>query len=598
MKSDNSDQEPTEVEEAAVASKQAGDAVEAPKKSKQQDTQSFEDKVVDEIKHEEADELLKAKDDELAKAFEPETTRWQHFKRWLRDVWSEPKWRYSIIASTTLLLAALFVLPASRYFIFNTVGLRASATVQVTDDKTTQPVKNAVVTLAGQSGKTNADGEITLQHMKLGPTTLTVQKAAYSQVRQQITLGLGANKLGTKTLSAVGARLKFKVVDWLSKKPLPGAEAVLGDSSALADEEGLIELPVEADQEDAMEVSLQAERYTAKKVAASLADKNTKDVPLVVDYPEYFMSNRGGKFDLYRSTIEGANERVILASTGRETANGLELTIRGDRKYVALVSKRDNETNADGYQLETLTVIDSATDTAKKVTSSEDIYTVGWEGNRLIYVKIAAGASAANASRQRLMSYNLETGKDQELASSNYFVNALMLKGTVIYSPTDVYHGAKRGVFRIQVDGSSKQNIFDQDTWGFYRTDWDQISFQTNNNWYRFSLAKPTAEKLAQAISDPQSINYVDNNDHSQAAWFEQRDGKGTLLLRDTATKKDTVLKTQSGLQSVVGWAGDKHLVYRVVSPAETADYIISIDGGSAAKIKDVYNVAAGAPRY
>ena len=555
------------------------------------------DRAVDEIVHGESDQLLKAKDEELEHAFEPHKSRWERIRAWWGGVWAEPKYRYGILSGSISLIVVLMLIPVTRWGIMNTLGFRASASLKITDDKTTQPIKNAAVSLAGKSVKTDDNGIAKFDHLKLGPTQLKVKKTAYTELSQSIRVGLGSNILSDRSLSAVGARLKFNVSDWLSKMPVKKAEATIGDSSAFANDEGLIEIPV--DPTDAiLDVSISAEHYKASKLSTTLAETATKDVSLVTDYPNYFLSNRDGKFDLYRVDVDGLNEKQVLAGTGRESGSDMQLSMSPSHQYAALVSKRDNDKNTDGYLKDSLNIFDTKTDSARKITSSEDIYLVAWDANHLVYVKVAAGASAANKQRQRLMSYDLTTNQERELASSNYFVNAVAIKDYIYYMPSDAYAGSQRGIYRSRTDGSDKLAIYTDETWAVYRNDWDTLIFQTPKNWYRYVVNKSTPEKLDAAPSNTRNVVFADNSDHTKTVWLDERDGKGTLLIRSTSDKKDAILRQQSGLKSVVGWMGDKYVIYRVATPAETADYIISTDGGNPAKIKDVFNVDGIKPAY
>jgi hypothetical protein len=87
---------------------------------------------------------------------------------------------------------------------------------------------------------------------------------------------------------------------------------------------------------------------------------------------------------------------------------------------------------------------------------------------------------------------------------------------------------------------------------------------------------------------------YIDNASHKQSAWVDTRDGQGVLLVHDDVSGKDTVITSAVGLSYPVSWLNGTTLIYRVASPKETADHIISSDAGSGAaqKITDLTNVA------
>ncbi len=587
---------PSKDNPSSHASSAPGTSVKIEKPRTPANDDPFLDKAVDDIVHGESDQLLKAKDEELAHAFEPQKTRWQRLRQWIGDVWAIPKYRYTAIGSVIALLMVLFIFPITRWGIMNAVGFRASASLQVTDDKTTQPIKNATVTIRGKSAKTDENGTVKLEKLKLGPAQLTISKTAYTQVSQQIKLGLGSNDLAGRKLVAVGARLRFKVIDWLSKKPVSKAEATIGESSAFSNQDGIIELPIEP-TDAALAIKIGAEHYLVNSVDTSLSDTNTKDVSLVADYTNYFVSNRNGKFELYTVQADGKEEKLILAATGRENPSEMQLATNPEHTAAAFVSKRDNEKNKDGYQLDSLNVFDMTSNLAKKISSSERIYIIGWDKTRLLYVKVAAGASGSNPQRERLVSYDTATSQERELASSNFFVSTILIKDYVYFTPSDLSAGARKGVLRAKTDGTDRQTLFNENTWSVFRTDWDVLTIQAPNSWRKYTVNR-SIEKLDAAPANVRSINFVDNADSSKTAWFEERDGKGTLLIRNTGSKEDTVLRQQSGIASIVGWAGNKYIVYRVVSQTETADYIINIEGGEPAKIKDVYNVASLGQRY
>jgi hypothetical protein len=70
--------------------------------------------------------------------------------------------------------------------------------------------------------------------------------------------------------------------------------------------------------------------------------------------------------------------------------------------------------------------------------------------------------------------------------------------------------------------------------------------------------------------------------------WVDVRDGKGVLLSYRLDDKKEAAVKITSGLMDPVYWINDSQVVYRVTTSQETADYVVSLDGGEAQKIADV----------
>lgn len=556
------------------------------------------DSVVDDIERQESDELLKAKDEEIEKAFDPPKSKWQSFRKWCNDIWDEPKYRWSIIVGTVAFFLLVFLIPPTRYFVFNTIGFRGSLSIKVVDDKTEQPLKNVNVNIRGKSAKTDDSGTVKIEKIKLGTTKLEVDRVAYATIRQNITIGLGANDLGTKQMNGVGVRLLFRSIDWLSKNPVEKVEASVGESSAFSDSDGKIELVLEPSSNMSVDINFTAKNYLKKTATVNMDDKSEIETQMVVDYPHYFVSKRSGKYDLYKINMDRSDEKLILAGTGTEREQTLDLSSNNSHSYLAFVSQRENERNKDGYQMETLNLIKKSGDEVKKITNSEDVRLVGWTDKHLVYVKIAAGASGQNASRYRLISYELENGKELELASSNYFVDVVMINDAVYYVPSDFYRSAVRGLYRVKPDGSNKAAIVSEDTWSLFRTDVDQLTIQTPDKWYKYTIGETNPQPLTVAPNNPVSISFFENSDYSKSLWKDDRDGKGALLIRDMSNRKDNILVTKSGLDKALGWAGEKHVVFRVVNPTETADYIISSEAGEAIKIQDVVNVGSDNNSY
>ena len=78
--------------------------------------------------------------------------------------------------------------------------------------------------------------------------------------------------------------------------------------------------------------------------------------------------------------------------------------------------------------------------------------------------------------------------------------------------------------------------------------------------------------------------------DKKNSLWVDDRDGKSVLLSYDTLARTDKALKTQSGITTSVKWLSNNTVLYRVHTDQETADYVISTDGGDAKKVTDVTN--------
>ncbi|MDB5181958.1 MAG: hypothetical protein JWP13_721, partial [Candidatus Saccharibacteria bacterium] len=99
------------------------------------------DPLVDDIVAREGDELLEAQDAEIAKAFDnkPETFR-ERLKNFFAAWWQNKAARYLTLTVLALAIVMAGVVPGSRYFVLNTTGVRAGASLSVLDSTTDLPL--------------------------------------------------------------------------------------------------------------------------------------------------------------------------------------------------------------------------------------------------------------------------------------------------------------------------------------------------------------------------------------------------------------------------------------------------------------------------
>ncbi len=259
------------------------------------------------------------------------------------------------------------------------------------------------------------------------------------------------------------------------------------------------------------------------------------------------------------------------------------------RDIVAYVSSRDGDTNKDGFILDGLFVIDTRSAETYKVTRSEQLQLIGWSGNKLVYVAIIEGVSAGNSQRSKIVSYDLDTKERTELAASNYFNDVKLVGDTVYYAGSSyAVPRAQVKLFSIDPDGKNKKTIVDEQVWSIARTEYDTLLFNTESSaWYEQKIGGEPSKLDAQPAQQESKI-YTQNSSSSKAVWVDTRDGKGVLLVYDVSLKKEVVVTVTSGLTDPVYWVSDTHVVYRVATSQETADYIINLAGGEAKKIADV----------
>ncbi len=553
------------------------------------DKEGQTDKIVDDIIASESDELLKSEDEKVAKAFDPKNkeSKKSLLKRW----WQNKRLRNSTLGLIFAGLVVLFALPTSRYLVLNAAGVKASASMIVIDKNSGRPIKNVQVTLGGVESLTDKDGKVSFSGVKLGEQELIFKKRSFSEQKQNVVIGWGSNPYNAPfELTPTGTTYTFVATDWLSGKPIAKAEVTDGESVAIADENGKAELTIQP-TEDEITLKIKADGYREETFDTSKSDGTEKKVSLVVSTPHVFVSKRSGNYVLYKNDADGKNEKILMESTGKERSD-IAVSQNSTGTQAAYVSTRDGAHNKEGYTLSSLYIVDLKTDQATKLASSERIQLVGWTNESLVYVRVAEGASAANEKRERLIAYDFNLNKEQELASANGIGQVNLIDKTIYYVANNAPgSNLTSGMYKINVDGSEKSTVVSKDIWGVFRVSYERFNINVaNNQWYDYKLADSKANPLATPPAAPVNKAYVTNESDSKSVWVDKRDGKGVLVLYNVNGGKEITLVNKAGLNYPVQWLSDHHIVFRVSSGDETADYVINIDGGSAHKINDVTN--------
>lgn len=515
-------------------------------------------------------------------------------KRFFRKWWRTPKYRNLTIAAGIILLIGAVVLPTTRYFMLNTLGVRSSASITVLDNSTQLPLKNVEVKLGGKSALTDEAGNAKLERIKLGRSQLTIQKRAFSTYNKTVTIGWGSNPLGKHAIVPTGSQYSILVKDWLTGNSLAGASASGGGADANSDLSGKILLTIDSTiaQAEELKVVVKAPGYRDEEITLDLASKADTPANLVIGKRNVFVSNRSGTFNVYSVDVDGKNEKLVLAGTGLEN-DKMSLTQHPSDNIAALVSTRVNARNRDDFLLSTLTLIDLSDNTTKAIAQSEQIELIGWAGNRLLFVQIAAGASAASPNRFRLVSYDYKTTDKKELAGANSFNDVMLYGNSIYYAASGAYQkGTSPGLVRSNADGTSKQTLLEKEVWNIFRTEYGKLYVATAKDWYEYMLGSTAAPlKLKEKPANPKNRLYVSSPDNKHSLWIDQRDGNDLLIDHNIETNTDSPIVKVSGLAYPVKWLTNDVLVYRVDNDNETADYVLNINGGKPHKITDVYNI-------
>lgn len=548
------------------------------------------DEAVEDIIAKEGDALLKAEDEKLAAAFTPAPKR--SFGQKLRGFLKKKSTRYIVLLTIVCALAVGGAVPAARYTVLNTAGVRSSASLRILDESTQQPLKGVKVMLANTSAVSDSDGTVRLDGLLLGQTNLIIEKRAFAPVNRPLTVGWGSNPLGEFSLPPTGTQYRFIVTDFLSGKPVAKIEASSNEATAISNEKGEIRLTIDQQDDAPRDVVLSGQGYREERFPLDLNQKTELAINLVPVRKHVFISTRSGRYDVYKVDADGKNEKLVLPGTGSEREDMMLLAHPTD-EVAALVSTKDNKRNADGFLLSTLTVMNLESETAKSVATSERVQIIDWVGSRLVYVQVKEGASGNSPDRHKLMSYDHKTQEYKELAVSNYFNDVLVAGERVYFAPSSAYSAnTSSSLYRISADGGDKITILNKEVWNMFRTGFDRLAIAVEQEWYELRIGETKAGKISGEPPSQVSRTYILSPDMSRALWVDIRDGKGVLLAYGTEDKKDETIRTQGGLKQPVRWLSNSTIIYRINTESETADYVLNLAGGEPKKIRDVTNTS------
>lgn len=541
------------------------------------------DEAIDDINKSDSDEVLAAEDEKVRAPAEP-PKKPNIFKRW----WASKPWRYgSLIVLLALIIAALGV-PTSRWWICNHLGVRAKVSLAVDDASTHQPLKNVKVTLDGRTASTDKDGIINFDNVKLGDASLIAEKAAFATTKRNVTVHFGMNTLAMLDLKPVGIQYKIQLTDYLTGQPVAGAEVTSGQASALSNTNGQAVLTLMS-VEKQLNTSVKASGYNplTGEIDFSSGSASAKLVPSGRDY---FVSNATGTYDVDSANLDGSDRQLVLAGTGQENSN-MSLAANPGGGLLALVSIRDNQRDASGYQMQALTIVNTKSKNTLTLDHADSFQLIGWlDGTTLVYVSVddCSGQTCYN-----LMSYNYTSSARKQLATTSDLAGVFAIGDRIYYATNDTSGINQPQFVGVNADGTDQQVILKNSVYSIYRPSYNQLLLAAPGNWYSYQDGASQATQV-QPPSNPTTSFYLDSPNGSQSAWLTQRDGQPALMVYNLASKQSKQVASLPGLSYPIRWLDNNTLILRVASASETADYVLSLNGGSPQKIVNVTN-ASGA---
>lgn len=526
-------------------------------------------------------------------------SRWHRFKHAIATLWAKPYGKVAMVGSTLVLVMVVsFAIPDSRYALLNTFGLRTRAVLNVVDEETGRPVIGAEVELANGAGQTDENGQLELRDLYHGRSLLLVSQGGYQTYQISVRLDYGTNLLDEVRLDPNGQRLRFSVIDEFSELPIENIKASVDDGDATtSNENGNVVLSIDDTARDVIEITLTSKEYV-EQVVEFRVKSDDQSFKLIPDISNVFYSQRNGKYEIYKSQLDGENQELLVAATGSEEPD-TQLAIHHENKRAAFVSTRTGARNKDGYLLRSLHILDIDTGATTQISRSERIDIIGWTNDYLIFIATTEGTSAGNPSRNKLISYRLDTAETKVLSASNYFQDALVDGELVYYIPYDFNKSQNQGVKKIGANGVGLQTILkDKSVYQLLRTGPEKIVFESafpKSKWYQYGFGGGLTQ-LEGKPANTRDIKYVRSPSGKSLSWIEARDGQEVLLHIGPEGEEQVVVK-QKGLKQPMRWVRDDLIVYRVQNGDETADYIVSTETEEPRKIVDVYD-SDGINRY
>ncbi len=503
--------------------------------------------------------------------------------------WQDKKKRNGTLIVIAAFLLTVAIIPATRYWLLNSLGVRVSTSLVVIDNSTTQPLRNVEVSIDDITTRTNEEGFAQLDGVRLGRHELIIQRSAFAPRNLGVTLGWGSNPLGQQWLYPTGAQYAFVVDDYVSGEPIEKAEVISSEASAFSNEDGLALLTTDVDADTTeLDVVIQVSGYRDETVTIDVGESGQQGVRLVPELRHFFVDETEEGYQVVASHIDGQNQTIVLPATGNERED-MVLLPHPTKDRIAVVSTRDGQRNDDGFLLSTLTIIDLDDNERIDVAQSERLQLVGWFDDRLVFIRIAAGASGMDPSRHRLMSYNYLLGNELQLASGNYFNAIARVNDFIYFAPSSIFRMESTSLKRIRADGTSEEVVMERESWSIYRKSFETLTVATSDKWFEYDIFRGERSELDDGPEDFSSKLFIANpwRDSEQAVIFIG-EMESQLMVYNSDNQAYEKTWKEAGLGYPLRWLNETTLAYRLTTESETADYAVSTRGGQPIKIKNV----------
>jgi len=243
------------------------------------------------------------------------------FGQKIRATLRKPKFWLAICALLLATVIALWFIQPTRWWLMNAVGAGNTLTITTISPgegkAKLSELRNVAVTVNGVVYHTDSKGQLHVRNVPYGAATISSKKNGFADVSYGVTLDFDPffHKLGGKatddaartitlSMKGVGVPVSFKVVDWLSGKPVTTGDFAIGDVVGKPDDQGLVSLKVPGT--DTQKVTVGATfggAYVDRTFDVLLGGSNaTPEVKVVPGGRNYFLGKQSGVVTLYSCT--------------------------------------------------------------------------------------------------------------------------------------------------------------------------------------------------------------------------------------------------------------------------------------------------------
>ena len=282
------------------------------------------------------------------------------------------------IIGLLLLITVILAVPMTRYALLGLV-ITKPAVITVVDSTTGKPVSDATIHFGQNDGTTDSKGVATIDGMSVGDHVLTVEKKYYATAKTDYVVPIFSSARTTVKLTATGRVASITITNEISGKPISGATVKIGDTTATSGDNGVASIALATASAD------QTGQVTLNGYNTANVTVNTKDmapqvaVKLVPQGNVYFISNRTGAYDVMSSQLDGTNQKVVLAGTGSEVGNELQLLPTADNSYLAYFARRNGDTSPAVY------IITTSNGAVNEIPNSTNANVIGWIDGTFYY---------------------------------------------------------------------------------------------------------------------------------------------------------------------------------------------------------------------